>query len=274
MSAHSELAGKVAVVTGATRQAGIGAAIARELVAAGASVFIAHFREYDQRQTWGIAPGEPESILATLGARSAGAEIDLSKSAAAVELFDRAISRFGRVDVLVNNAAYWERGGIAEITADQLDRHYAVNLRATVLLCGEFVRRRPPGGGGRIINITSGQGLGPMPGELAYAVTKAGLDALTLSLSAALKELGVTVNAVDPGPTDTGWIPDDLRASLVATASRIGAPEDVAAVVRLLSRDVAATVTGRIIRLQHKGVVESLTTELRELGLHDRSATA
>ena len=210
---RSELTGKVALVTGATRRAGIGAAIARELVGAGAAVFIAHFRDYDQQKAWGIAPEEPESILAALGARGAGTEIDLREPSAAVQLFDRAISRFGRVDILVNNAAYWEGGGITEVTAAQLDRHYAVNIRAAVLLCGEFVRRREPGAGGRIINITSGQGLSPMPGDLAYTVTKAGLDALTLSLSAGLAESGVAVNAIDPGPTDTGWISDDLRAS-------------------------------------------------------------
>ena len=152
------------MVTGATRRAGIGAAIARELVAAGAAVFIAHFRDYDQQKTWGIAPEEPESILATLGASGAGTEIDLSEPSAAVQLFDRAISRFGHVDILVNNAAYWEGGGITEVTAAQLDRHYAVNIRAAVLLCGEFVRRRGPGVGGRIINITSGQGHEPDAG--------------------------------------------------------------------------------------------------------------
>ena len=102
-----------------------------------------------------------------------------------------------------------------------------------------------------------------MPGELAYAVTKAGLDALTLSLSAGLAESGVAVNAIDPGPTDTGWISDDLRARLVAAsaAGRIGTPEDVAAVVRLLSGDAAAHVTGRIIRLQSNGVVDNLIAE-------------
>ena len=264
MTNHTELVGRVALVTGATRQAGIGAAIARELVAAGAAVFIAHFRDYDQQQTWGIAPGEPESILATLGASAAGTEIDLSAPSAAVDLFDRAISRFGRVDILVNNAAHWERGGITDVSAAQLDRHYAVNLRAAVLLSAEFVRRRSREVGGRIINITSGQGHGPMPGELAYAVTKAGLDALTLSLSAELVESGVAVNAIDPGPTDTGWIPDDLRATLVAASAvgKIGTPQDVAAVVRLLSGDAAANVSGRIIRLQSDGVVDNLMAEL------------
>jgi 3-oxoacyl-[acyl-carrier protein] reductase len=276
MSNHAELVGRVAVVTGATRQAGIGAAIARELVAGGAAVFITHFREYDRRQTWGMAPGEPESILATLGASAAGTEIDLSAPSAAVELFDRAISRFGHVDILVNNAAHWEHGGITDVSAAQLDRHYAVNLRAAVLLSAEFVRRRGPEAGGRIINITSGQGHGPMPGELAYAVTKAGLDALTLSLSAGLVESGVAVNAIDPGPTDTGWIPDDQRATLVAAsaAGKIGTPQDVAAVVRLLAGDAAASVTGRIIRIQSHGVVDDLMTELANRRLHSSAAGA
>ena len=270
MSTHAELAGRVAVVTGATRQAGIGAAIARELVAAGAAVFITHFRDYDRRQTWGIAPGEPESILATLGATAAGTEIDLSAPSAAVELFDRAISRFGRVDILVNNAAHWERGGITDVSADQLDRHYAVNLRAAVLLASEFVRRRGHEVGGRIINITSGQGHSPMPGELAYAVTKAGLDALTVSLAAGLAESGITVNALDPGPTDTGWIPDDQRATFVAAsaAGKIGTPQEVAAVVRLLLGDAAAGVTGRVLRIQSNGVVDNLRTALAHQRLH------
>lgn len=121
MSKHTELAGRVALVTGATRQAGIGAAIARELVAAGAAVFIAHFRDYDQRQTWGIAPGEPASILATLGASAAGTEIDLSAPSAAVELFERAISRFGRVDTALcfaERSARGETAGMERVDGD------------------------------------------------------------------------------------------------------------------------------------------------------------
>ena len=85
MGAHAELAGRVAVVTGVTRHAGLGAAIARELVDASASVFATHFREYDERQTWGVAPNEPESILAGLGGRCVGFELDLSNPAAAVD---------------------------------------------------------------------------------------------------------------------------------------------------------------------------------------------
>ena len=259
------LAGKVAVVTGVTRRAGLGAAIARELVGAGAAVFVTHFRRYDQRQTWGVADGEPESILGALGAKAAGIELDLSTPSAPAALFDHASSRFGAVDILVNNAAHWEPGSVDHLTADELDRHYAVNLRAAVLLCGEFVRRRPPNGGGRIINVTSGQGAGPMPGALAYAVTKAGLDALTLTLAAELEASGVAVNAIDPGPIDTGWMTADLRASLASAspAGRLARPEDLAVVVRLLCQDAARSITGRVIRIQSEGVVDNLKSELR-----------
>jgi 3-oxoacyl-[acyl-carrier protein] reductase len=264
MGAHAELAGKVAVITGVTRRAGLGAAIARELVEAGAFVFITHFREYDKRQAWGVTPDEPESILAALGDQCAGIDLDLSGPSAAVDLFNHAGSRFGQVDILVNNAAHWEPGGIRHVSAEQLDRHYAVNLRAAVLLCSEFVRHRRAGIGGRIVNVTSGQGQGPMPGELAYAVTKAGLDALTLSLAADLAPAGVTVNAIDPGPIDTGWMTPDLRTSLTAAspAGTLARPEDLAAVVRLLCTEAAARITGRIIRIQADGEVASLINEV------------
>jgi len=264
MAARAELAGKVAVVTGVTRRAGLGAAIARELVEAGAAVFVTHFREYDRRQTWGVAPGEPESILAALGEQGAGIELDLSSRSAAADVFNQAESRFGPVDILINNAAHWEPGGIRQVSAEQLDRHFAVNTRAAVLLCSEFVQRRRPGVGGRIINVTSGQGQEPMPGEVAYAVTKAGLDALTLSLAADLLTLGVTVNAIDPGPIDTGWMTADVRARLTSASptGSLARPEDLSSVVRLLCAETAAGITGRIIRIQSEGAVESLKPEL------------
>jgi 3-oxoacyl-[acyl-carrier protein] reductase len=275
MGARAELAGKVAIVTGVTRRAGLGAAIARELIDAGAAVFVSHFREYDKRQAWGVASDEPESILAALGERGAGMDLDLSHPSAAVDLFDRAGARFGQqVDILVNNAAHWEPGRIADVSAEQLDRHYAVNLRAAVLLCSEFVRRRHPSVGGRIINVTSGQGQGPMPGELAYAVTKAGLDALTLSLAADVLPLGVTVNSIDPGPIDTGWMTPDLRTTLAALSptGSLARPADLASVVRLLCEDAAAGVTGRLVRIQAAGAVESLERELADHRVRARPA--
>ena len=132
-------------MTGVTRRAGIGAAIARELGRAGARVFVTGFRQYDQGQVWGIEPNEPESLLAELASiadEAAGTELDLSEPGSPAELSRRALQRFDGVDILVNNAAHWEGGGISEVRADQSDRHYAVNVRASVLLCSEFARHK------------------------------------------------------------------------------------------------------------------------------------
>lgn len=106
-----ELTGRTALITGVTRRAGIGAAIARELGRGGARLFVTFFRRYDQQQAWGVEPGEPESLLSELGSITedvAGAELDLSLPGAPAELFRQALQRFGGVDILVNNAAHWE----------------------------------------------------------------------------------------------------------------------------------------------------------------------
>jgi len=247
----NDLAGKVALITGATRRAGIGAAIARELAHGGCTVFIGFFFDYDRHQTWGVDSGEPQALLEelrALGVEADAAEVDLAHPQGATELFDHAVRRFGHVDILINNAAHSESGGILDVTAAQLDAHYAVNTRATTLLAAEFARRKESNRGGRIINITSGQGHGPMPGEIAYVVTKAALDAMTITLSAELAAQQITVNAVDPGPTDTGWLSDDLRKA--SPLSRVGQPEDTAKVVRFLAGDDAAHITGQIIRVR------------------------
>jgi 3-oxoacyl-[acyl-carrier protein] reductase len=117
-------------------------------------------------------------------------------------------------------------------------------------MCQEFVRRWQGERGGRIISITSGQGAGPMPGELAYVVTKAAIDAMTVTLAAELAGRGVTVNAVDPGATDTGWMHDDLREAIAAKTylRRIGLPTDAANLVCFLASQQAEWITGQVIR--------------------------
>src|SRR5262245_53593423 len=130
-----ELTGRTALVTGVTRRAGIGAAIARELARAGARLFVTFFPQYDRQQAWGVEPNEPESLLSELRSIAddvAGTELDLSQPSSPAELFRQARLRFGCIDILVNNAAHWETGGIGEVQAEQLDRHYAVNVRAVV----------------------------------------------------------------------------------------------------------------------------------------------
>lgn len=218
----------------------------------GADIVFAYYRPYDATIPWGSDAGEVEGLLSELmrkGVRVHGLECDLADPTAPRQLFEEAEGLLGSVDILVNNAAYSERDGVSGLTAELLDRHYAVNVRATALLCAEFARRFE-GSEGRIINLTSGQGLGPMPGELAYAATKGAVEALTLSLGAELAPRSITVNAVDPGPTDTGWMSPTLKARLeeAAPMGRVGTPEDAARLIRFLASKEAGWITGQVVR--------------------------
>jgi 3-oxoacyl-[acyl-carrier protein] reductase len=151
--------------------------------------------------------------------------------------------------ILVNNAAAGRLGGIDTLDAEMLDEHYAVNVRGMALLCAEFLRRFKAGHGGRIINLTSGQSLGPMSDTLAYATSKGAVEAFTLSLSPDAMRRGITVNAIDPGATDTGWMTEGQKAAWIANAAggRLGFPEDAARLAAFLASDEAQWITGQII---------------------------
>lgn len=249
-----DLAGRVAIITGASRRAGIGAAIARTLAAAGADILLTYFLPYDvETSQLGGDAHEVETLLTELrglGVRAYGLEANLRQPQTPRHIFDAAHALLGAPTILVNNACHSEAGGLLALDADQLDRHYTVNVRATVLLCQEFVRRWQGERGGRIISITSGQGFGPMPGELAYVVTKAAIDAMTVTLAAELAGRGITVNAVDPGATDTGWMHDELRAAIAARTylGRIGLPTDAANLVCFLASEQGEWITGQVVR--------------------------
>jgi 3-oxoacyl-[acyl-carrier protein] reductase len=242
---------RIALVTGASRRAGIGAAICRALAASGHDIAFTHWQAYDRASDWSADEEGPTALLAELratGVRAEAFEADLSRSETPVELFDEVIERLGFPRVLVNNAAHSTHTGYATLSAAELDAHYAVNLRATALLSAELARRWP-GGSGRIINMTSGQSHGPMPEELAYAASKGAVEALTVSFSVGAARLGITVNAVNPGPTDTGWMTEELKEVLLPKFpfGRIGEPADAARLVAFLASDAAAWITGQVI---------------------------
>lgn len=246
------LSGKIALVTGASRKIGIGAAICRLFADAGASVFFTYYTPYDHTMTWGIQPEEPAALLDMLKAKNvpaAALEADLSDPATPGRIFDAAEQALGPVDILVNNATYDVETDIYDLTAAALDRHYAVNVRGATLLCHEFARRHDGRPGGRIISMVSGELVSPMRGNLPYVITKGSIDALTIALSAELAPKGITVNAVDPGATDTGWISPDLYQQLVADTplGRVGAPEDAARLILFLASQLGGYITGQII---------------------------
>jgi len=117
------------------------------------------------------------------------------------------------------------------------------------LLGAALVRRFPPGRPGRIINLTSGQSIDPMPESLAYATSKVAVEAFTTSLAPAVAALGITVNAVDPGATDTGWMGEALKAEITGRMAigRVGRPEDAVRLIAFLASDAGEWITGQVI---------------------------
>jgi 3-oxoacyl-[acyl-carrier protein] reductase len=246
-----DLSGRIALVTGATRREGIGAAICRALAAAGAHVAFTSFTAYDAKM-YQSDTSDPERLveeLRDLGVPAIEIPWDLEEASRLPALLDRVETELGPLSILVNNAAYSTRDGWEHLTAEQLDRHYAVNARATAMLSVEFCRRFAGERGGRIVNFSSGQQLGAMSDELAYAMSKAAIVTFTQSLAPAVMGKGITVNAVNPGVTDTGWITPALAKALLPAmpAGRFGTPEDAARVVAWLASDEAAWITGQVI---------------------------
>ncbi len=226
-----------ALVTGAGREREIGTAICRALAARGHAV------------AFTAAPGGDGSALAA-ELDTSPIEADLADPAVAVAVLDAATERLGGPPaVLVNNAAHSVNGGYAEMDAATLDAHYAVNVRTPVLLSCELARRHPRGEPGRIVCLTSGQSLGPMLGELPYATTKAALEMFVRQLAPEVMGLGITVNAVNPGVTDTGWVTEAIRADVLPRmpAGRVGESEDAARLIAWLCSADAAWVTGQVI---------------------------
>lgn len=246
------LHGKIAVVTGASRLKGIGAATCRALAAEGADVFFTYWAGYDQTMPWGIGETEPEQLqaeLLELGVRCERLELDLADPQAAVTLFDTVEKQLGTASILVNNACHSVNDDWETLTAASLDAHYWINVRATTLLSVEFARRFTLGSGGRILNMSSGQSKGPMVGEISYATTKGAVEALTLTLSAEVGHRGITVNAVNPGATDTGWMTPDLENVLLPMFpfGRVGQPRDAARLIAFLASEAGEWITGQVI---------------------------
>ncbi len=235
---------KIAIITGASHPRDIGTAICRKLASKGIDIF---FTNWQADNEW-INRFQQE--IENLGVRCVGMEIDLSPSDAYKVVLDSVELELGTPSILINNAAHSTRDGYLELDGKTMDAHYTVNMRTTFLLSVEFVRRfKRERANGRIINMTSGQDLGAMPEELAYAATKGAITAFTKSLSAEVAPLGITVNAINPGPTDSTWMTDEIRDHLLPNfpMGRIGQPSDVAEVVSFIASDEAAWITGQVI---------------------------
>ena len=243
---------RVALITGVSRQVGIGAAIARRLAEAGAKLFITYYRPYDASMPWGSEPTEAHEIVSELNriTQAEAMEVDLGTQGAGESVMQAAVSRFGHVDVLVNNATQDYGAKLEEIDEATLNSHFAVNVRGPLMLMKEFVAQHDGREGGRIVNLTSGQSVNRMPESIPYIATKGAIEGLTLSLGAAAAAKGICVNGVDPGATDTGWMTPDVESQLAAMTDlgRVGQPDDVARLICFLASDAGRWITGQVVR--------------------------
>jgi len=243
---------KIAIVTGTSRLDGIGYAICIELARRGFDISFTYWSKYDKNMPWKVGPNEPEIIqkkIKNIGVECIKLEIDLSKQKSIKKLFNHVNNKLGSPRVLINNATYSTQTNIKNLTAKELDNHYDINFKANTLLTLEFIKQFKYNKNGRIINLSSGQSLGKMPNEIAYAITKSAIDTLTYTLSSEIASKGITINSVNPGPNDTGWMTKSMKAKIIKQfpMKKIGTPTDTANLIGFLASKKANWITGQII---------------------------
>jgi 3-oxoacyl-[acyl-carrier protein] reductase len=245
--------GRIALVTGVSRRIGIGAAITKRLLAEGARVLATGFTPHDVEMPWGADPGGSDALLEELGGTPETLHYvegpDFEDPATPERMLRATIERFGGIDIVVANHARSSHETLAEVSVEELDRCWAINARASALLARGLLELREPAPGGRLVLFTSGQHIGPMAGEIAYAISKGAIHQMTASLADALIDRGVTVNCINPGPVDTGYALGRSHRVIAEMfpAKRWGTTDEVASLVAFLCSDDGAWITGQVI---------------------------
>jgi len=240
------LKNKAAIVTGGN--SGIGQAIVLELARQGASIVIDYVVHPE-------ATEQLEKQIAKLGSQCTGVEADVSKVAELQKMVDAAVSTFGRIDIMVNNAGIETRTSVLDTTESQYDRVMAINLKSaffgTQIAARQMIKQ---GGGGRIINITSVHEDWPMPGNTAYCLAKGGMRMLTRTAGVELAKHNVLVVGVGPGavatPINLSTMDDPAKLAQLNAAiplGRMARPEEIASVVAFLAGDGASYLTATTI---------------------------
>ena len=257
------LKNKTVLITGAHNPLGIGAATAFKFVEEGANVVIVYKRlsfkfNPDNTQENGFDKyfkmvsenaSTVEQKLQEITDNYLIIEKDISEKNAANDIFDRINEKFGKVDILVNNAAiYVENDTIFTIDEQGIDTSLGVIVKSAVLLINEFVKRAK--NGGRIINISTDNAQ-RFAGQIMYGASKAAMEALTRSVAMEVGKLGITVNTVAPGPIQTGWIDTALEQQVLPNIpiGRVGTPDDIADTILFLASDRAKWITGQVIKV-------------------------
>jgi 3-oxoacyl-[acyl-carrier protein] reductase len=239
----------IALVTGAGRSAGIAASVVLDLARAGWDVAFTYWTAYDSRMSWGAEPDAPAELreqVTSTGARTFAVEADLSDPAVPAQLFDSVERELGNVTALVLCHCESVDSGLMDTTVDSFDRHVAVNARATWLLIREFGQRfRGSHGSGRIVSLTSDHTAGNLP----YGASKGAMDRIVLAAASELAEQGITANAINPGPTDTGWMTEEQKDDLTrfTPLRRLGVPQDCANLVTFLCSAEGGWVNAQLL---------------------------
>jgi 3-oxoacyl-[acyl-carrier protein] reductase len=241
----SELRGKVAIVTGASK--GIGAAIAKRLAAAGASVVV----------NYASSSEGADRVVAEIAGKAGKAiavKADVSKAADVQRLFDATKKAFGSLDVLVNNAGVYGFAPLEEVTEDEFHREFNINVLGVLLASREAMKYFGPHGGS-VINISSMASMSPTPTAVVYSATNGAVDTITRVLAKELWPKKIRVNAINQGGVETegvhslGIIGSDFEKDMVARTplGRLGQPDDIASVAVFLASAASGWMTGETI---------------------------
>ena len=249
MENNLSLKDKNILITGVSRASGIGAAIAKTCVEAGANVITHGNPQYDRDRSYSDASTKFCDDLERKYNLKAISPSDLAASGEPEKVIKDAGEIYGNLDGLVLNHAYSVNSNIFDCTAEDIDRHFNINVRASMLMIQAFAKQVNQDRGGAITLFTSGQYLGAMIDEIAYAVSKEAIRGLCTQASAALATHNIRVNCINPGPTDTNYLSGVAydRVSQMFPSGRWGTPDDAAKLVHFLHSDYAQWITGQTI---------------------------